>query len=134
MKACSTQTSLCPCLCPQTCLCLCLCPYPFLSTLSKNNPRREFQKGGGKGKGKGKFEGEGEGKGRALNRYCGLFTDQGALEHLRAPQIVEMDDSNDPTGFIGDHQGSDLLLLHQVKCLDCQFPRSYRDRSWGHAF
>ena len=101
---------------------------------SKNNPRREFQKGGGKGKGKGKFEGEGEGKGRALNRYCGLFTDQGALEHLRAPQIVEMDDSNDPTGFIGDHQGSDLLLLHQVKCLDCQFPRSYRDRSWGHAF
>ena len=100
------------------------------------HPRREFQKGGGKGKGKGKgkFEGEGEGKGRALNRYCGLFTDQGALEHLRAPQIVEMDDSNDPTGFIGDHQGSDLLLLHQVKCLDCQFPRSYRDRSWGHAF
>ncbi len=45
-----------------------------------------------------------------------------------------MNDADDPSPFVGHDQRRDLLLLHQVKCLDSQFSLSYRDRFGCHAF
>jgi len=57
-----------------------------------------------------------------------------ALEHFRAPQIVQMNHPNDPSDFIGNHQSGDLFPLQQVKCFDSQFLPSHRDRIGGHTF